>query len=145
MPKKILIIYHSGSGSTRTISEILRDKLSNHYEVDFVKICLDFDYKKLSDYDQVLLGYPTYYFKPSLSTSEFVDKMPAFRNKIKFYIFTTYGLYSGNSIRTLVSILLQKNAIITGYTQIRGPASYGVLLLPSFLKGKRLMYSIIKE
>ena len=134
MQKKILIVYHSGSGSTRTISEILRDRLSNNYKVDFVKICPDFDYKKLSYYDLVLLGYPTYYFKPSLSTSEFVDNMLVFRNKIQFHIFTTYGLYSGNSIRTLVSILLQKNAIVIAYTQIRGPASDGVLLLPSFLK-----------
>ncbi|MCJ7471194.1 MAG: hypothetical protein MUP02_00050 [Actinobacteria bacterium] len=44
--KKILIIYHSGSGSTRTVSEILKDRLSSHCEVDLLKICPDFDYGK---------------------------------------------------------------------------------------------------
>jgi flavodoxin/ferredoxin len=131
---RILIAYHSGSGSTRTISEILRDKLSNYYKIDFVKICQDFDYMKLPHYDLVLLGYPTYYFKPSYSTLEFVEKMPVFKNKIHFFLFTTYGLYSGNSIRTLVKVLAERNAIINGYSQIRGPASDGVLLLPSFLR-----------
>ena len=33
---KIIIAYHSESGSTRTISEILRDRLSNYYKVDMV-------------------------------------------------------------------------------------------------------------
>jgi len=132
--KKILLIYHSGSGSTRIISEILYDRLSDYHEVDLIKIYPDFDYEKLSDYDQILLGYPTYYFKPSISTLEFVNKLPVFKNKIQVFIFTTYGLYSGNSIRILASMLLEKNVIITGYTQIRGPASDGVLLLPSFLR-----------
>ncbi len=134
MPKKILIIYHSGSGSTRTISEVLRDRLSNNYKVNMVMICPDFDYDELPHYDLVLLGYPTYYFKPSVSTLEFVDRLPVFKNMIRVFAFTTYGLYSGNSIRTLASMLLKKNAVITGYTQIRGPASDGVLLLPSFFR-----------
>ena len=99
-----------------------------------VRICPNFNYEGLPQYDLVLMGYPTYYFKPSLSTLEFVDKLPVFRNKIQFHIFTTYGLYSGNSIRTLISMLLGKNAIVTGHTQIRGPASDGVLLLPSFFR-----------
>jgi len=132
--KKILIIHHSGSGSTRTISEVLRDRLSNNYKVDMVKICPGFDYRKLFNYDQVLLGYPTYYFKPSRSTSEFVENMPVFRNKVQLFLFTTYGLYSGNSIRTLIKMLQNKNTTIGGYLQIRGPASDGVLLLPSFFK-----------
>lgn len=132
--KKTLIIYHSGSGSTRTISEILYDRLSEHHEVDLVKISPDFDYEKLSQYDQVLFGYPTYYFKPSCSTTEFIEKMPVLKNKKQFLIFTTYGLYSGNSIWTLAGMLQKKNVIIKGYSQIRGPASDGALLLPSFFK-----------
>ena len=131
---RILIAYHSGSGSTRTISEILKDKLSNYYEVDFIEVCLDFDHKRLSTYDLVILGYPTYYFKPSSSATEFVEKMPVFKNKIQFFLFTTYGLYSGNSIRTMMNMLLEKNGIMEGYSQIRGPASDAVLLLPSFFR-----------
>jgi flavodoxin/formate hydrogenlyase subunit 6/NADH:ubiquinone oxidoreductase subunit I len=135
MQKKILIIYHSGSGSTQIISEILQDKLLlGHYKVDLSTIYPDFDYKKLSLYDLVLLGCPTYYFKPSCSTLEFVEKMPVLRNKMNFYIVTTYGLYSGNSVRTLAKMLQGKNTAIKGYSQIRGPASDGVLLLPSFLR-----------
>ena len=131
---KILIAYHSGSGSTRTISEVLKNRLSDNFKVDQVKICKNFDYNILSGYGLLILGYPTYYFKPSISTLKFVNKLPVFKNKIQVYIFTTYGLYSGNSIRTLAGMLAEKNAIVTGYMQIRGPASDGALLLPSFFK-----------
>ena len=130
----ILLVYHSGSGSTRTISEVLRDKLSDSYKVDRVKVCKDFDYSILQGRSLLIMGYPTYYFKPSISTLEYVDKLPVFKDRVQVFIFTTYGLYSGNSIRTLAGILAKKNAIVTGHIQIRGPASDGALLFPSFFK-----------
>ncbi len=131
---KILIAFHSGSGSTFTISKVLKDRLSEDHEIDLVQISRDFDYSMLPGYSLLILGYPTYYFKPSISTLEYIDKFPVFKNKKQVFIFTTYGLYSGNSIRTLAGRLAEKNAIVIGYMQIRGPASDGALLLPSFFK-----------
>jgi len=132
--KKILIVYHSGSGSTRTISEVLRDGLSKSFSVDIVQVGPCFDYEAIPDYDLLIIGYPTYYFKPSISTSDFIEDMSANKINIPVFIFTTYGLYSGNSIRTLAEKLKGKNVIVSGYIQIRGPASDGVLLLPSIFR-----------
>lgn len=134
MQKKILIIYHSGSGSTRTISEVLEKRLSLDFDIEMLEIHADFNYKNLLDYNIVLIGFPTYYFRPPDSILEFVKKMPVFEKKIKTFIYTTYAMYSGNSIRVLAMKLKAKNMVVSGYMQIRGPASDGVLLLPSYFK-----------
>lgn len=134
MQKKILIVYQSGSGSTRTISEVFEKRLSADFNVKMLEVHADFDYRGLLDYDIVLVGFPTYYFRPPDSILEFVEKMPVFEKEIKTFIYTTYAMYSGNSIRVLAIKLKAKNMIVSGYTHIRGPASDGVLLLPSCFK-----------
>ena len=137
--KDIAIIYHSGSGSTRTISEILKEKLSQSNELnelsgsngaDIFPISLDFDYSQLSDYRFIVFGFPTYKCEPSTSMKEFVDRMPRFDSPKNAYIFTTCGLYTGNAIRILAKRLKDKNVVVRGYMQIRGPASDGALLFP---------------
>lgn len=126
---KIIIIYHSGSGSTELISRVFSERLGGGNEVDIVKIKPDFDYNMLSSYDLVILGFPTYGFSPSFSAIEFVRNMPVMKDTA-FFLFTTYGLYNGNSIRILSDMLQKKNSLVIGYMQIRGPASDGVLLFP---------------
>ena len=128
---KILISYHSGSGSTKLISKVFSEQLSGEFSVDIIGIGPGFRYSRFKSYDLVLLGFPTYYLMPSFSALEFVRNMPVMDKKILFFLFTTYGLYSGNSIRMLSNTLRKKNTTIIGYAQIRGPASDGVLLFPS--------------
>jgi NAD-dependent dihydropyrimidine dehydrogenase PreA subunit/flavodoxin len=135
------MVYHSGSGSTRLVSEVLSDRLSGFFNVDAVEMVPGFKYEKLNDHDLIMLGFPTFYFKPSFSASEFVRKMPVLEKKKPFFLYTTFGLYSGNSIRILSKELEKKNAGIIGYSQIRGPASDGVLILPSF----KLFFSYEKK
>jgi flavodoxin/NAD-dependent dihydropyrimidine dehydrogenase PreA subunit len=127
---KILLVYHSGSGSTRMVGSVIADKLKHSYDIDTKQIRPGFDYKIILEYDLVVLGFPTYYFRPSLSAVEFVKNLPELNGK-GFFLYTTYGLYSGNSIRILSDALKEKNGRITGYAQIRGPASDGILIFPS--------------
>lgn len=131
--RRILILYHSGSGSTRTIGEVLQEKLSRSHRVDMIRVSPDFDYQSLSHYDFILCGFPTYHCQPSTSMLEFVDGIPSIDTPRSCFVFTTCGLYAGNSLRVLIKELVAKNIITTGYTQIRGPASDGVLLYPSSL------------
>jgi flavodoxin/formate hydrogenlyase subunit 6/NADH:ubiquinone oxidoreductase subunit I len=119
----VLILYHSGSGSTKTISEIFKSKLAVSHEVEMLHIHGDFDYNKLLEYDFILLGFPTYFWEPSTSISEFVSKMPVYERSLKAFVYTTYGLYNGNSLRILIKKLYKKNVISVAHTRIKGPAS----------------------
>lgn len=126
---RIIIIYHSGSGSTELISRVFSERLREDNKVDIAMIKPDFNYGILSSNDLVILGFPTYGFAPSFSTIEFVKNMPVMKDTA-FFLFTTCGLYSGNSIRILSDMLQGKDGRVIGYTQIRGPASDGVLFFP---------------
>ncbi len=120
---KILVLYHSGSGSTKAISEILKSKLSLFHEIEIQHIHADFDYNKLPAYDFILFGFPTYFWEPSSSISEFVSKMPIYERPLKAFTYTTYGLYNGNSLRILIKKLYMKNVVTVAHTSIKGPAS----------------------
>ena len=108
--------------STRTISEVFREKLYKLYTVNMLQVGPNPNYQILSDYDFLLFGFPTYHGKPSTSMMEYVDNMPRFEAHQMAFVFTTCGLYTGNSLRILITKLWEKNIITTGYLQIRGPA-----------------------
>ena len=129
--RKVLILFHSGSGSTRTISEVFRKKLSESYTVDMIQVGRSVNYQIISDYDFLLFGFPTYYCRPSTSMLEFVDNMPSDGSRKTAFVFTTCGMYTGNSLRILIRKLQERSVVATGYLEIRGPASDGVLLYPS--------------
>lgn len=129
--KKVLILFHSGSGSTRTISEIFRDKLSESYTVDMIQVGRSVDYRMIYDYDFVLFGFPTYHCRPSKSMLEFVDNMPVGGLRKTAFVFTTCGLYMANSLRILIKKLQERSVITAGFLQIKGPASDGALLYPA--------------
>ncbi len=135
MGKKIAIIHHSGSGSTRTVGEIFAELLSEKRNVDLVDILpinFDFDYSSLYKYDLLIFGTPTFNCSPSRSMLEFAEKMPPFDIPKRGFLYTTYALYTGNCIRTLAKSLKEKSVITAGYTAIRGPGSDGALFFPSF-------------
>ena len=134
--EKILIIYHSGSGSTRTIAEVISKKLSKSFDVETapVTIISDFDFNKIKDADIVVFGSPTYNCKPSRSILEFVERMPRQKTPKRGYIFMTCGLYLGNAMRILTKRLYEKNVLSLGYERFRGPGSDGALLFPSTIK-----------
>lgn len=131
--KKILILFHSGSGSTRTVSEVFRKKLSKSYTVDMIQVSPNPDYQVLSKYDFLLFGFPTYHCRPSTSIMEYVGNMPSIGSLQTAFVFTTCGLYTGNGLRMLIKKLQEKRIITIGYLEIRGPASDGALLYPSSL------------
>lgn len=90
----IIVIYHSGAGSTKYIAELFRDTLQK------IGHCVDIsaieNYKNVNfeGYDGVVIGFPTYHASPSFSASKFMEAMSVAENKLPMYIFTTCGWYS---------------------------------------------------
>lgn len=107
--KGILILYHSGAGSTKTLGEIYHKLLAVHCSVDIEPISLEYDYTRLSQYDFFVFAFPTYHCDLSASMLAFIEKMPQFTKKTRGFAFTTCGLYSGNTLRTFIKACSTKN------------------------------------
>lgn len=126
---KILILYHSGAGSTKTIAEIYHKKLDSYF-VDISSIDFEYDYEILKNYEVLVLAFPTYHCTPSSSMMDFIKNMPPMQKPKKAFAFTTCGLYSGNTLREFTKKCLAKNIYIYGYSVYKAPATDGVLLFP---------------
>jgi ferredoxin len=129
--KRIAVIHHSGSGSTKTIGEVFAGLLSRKHQVDIYPVGRSFDFGPLSGYDLLIFGTPTFNCSPSRSMMELVDGMPAIEPPKAAFLYTTYALYTGNCLRILAGGLLEKGVVTSGSAYIRGPASDGSLLFPS--------------
>ncbi|SCY56648.1 flavodoxin family protein [Alkaliphilus peptidifermentans] len=128
---RILILYHSGAGSTKTLAEIFYEKLSS-YTTEISSISTKYDYNKLNEYDFIILAYPTYHCEPSLSMKEFIMNMPKLPQEKRAFVFTTCGLYSGNSVRSFIKESFKKNLVTCASSVYKAPATDGALLLPLF-------------
>lgn len=128
---RIAIIYHSGAGSTKTIATLYSQMLIRYaYSVDIHHIRQDYDYRSLAQYSYIIFAFPTYHCSPSKTMLEFLINMPPFSDPKRAFVFTTCGLFSGNTLREFVKIGRMKNLLINGYATYRAPASDGSLLLP---------------
>ena len=105
----ISILYHSGAGNTKLISELLYEQLKQTHEVEVHHIDSKFNNDYLSKFDLLIFGFPTHHAAPSLSMAEFINHLDKFDHRVKSFIFTTYGLYPGNSLRILAKQLNNKN------------------------------------
>ncbi len=132
--EKILILYHSGAGSTKFTSEMLASQLKADFDVTVRHINFDFDYKKLYSYDLLVFGFPTYHCEPSTSMMDFINQIPKLNKQINIFFFTSYGLYTGNSLRIFYHALKIRKFNILGCHQFKSPASDGVLMLSSRIK-----------
>ncbi len=130
---KILFIYHSGSGSTKAVTNVLGKKLRKKFSIDVKSVSNNFNYQIMESYDFIIFAFPTYHCEPSSTISEFIKNMPKSEKRIKSFIITTCGLYSGNSRRIFSKLLLRKNFITMGSVVICGPASDVILLFPTTL------------
>ncbi|MGD9581541.1 MAG: EFR1 family ferrodoxin [Vampirovibrionia bacterium] len=133
---KILLLYFSGSGSTKVISEIITEKLSafESIELQTAEIRKDFDYDILGNYDLYVVGFPTFGFKPPERVMQFLDNIPSFHAAKKAYAFATYALYQENCLRAFISKAEEKGIYVNNYTGFRGPASDGALFFPESWK-----------
>lgn len=128
--RKILYLYHSGSGSTRTVSEQIKVKLAEISQVHFQSMNRFTDFADIQKYDVLFFAFPTYHCQPSRSALEFIEKLPTVPQNHRAYVLTTCGLFRGNSIQIFAKQLQKRNVITVGHSTIRGPASDGALMSP---------------
>ncbi len=131
---KILILYHSGAGNTKLLSEILFERLKKKFDVEISHIDKKYRNEYLQKFDLIVFGFPTHHACPSLSVAEFVKNLAVFDKPLKAFIFTTYGLYTGNSLRIFAKMLNEKNIVVLFYEKFRSPATDGVLLFSDKLR-----------
>jgi len=131
---KILILYHSGAGNTRLLSRWICEKLSGKHKVEIAHIHSKYNKEYLQNFDLLVFGFPTHHAAPSLSMTEYIHHLKSFETPAKAFIFTTYGLYPGNSLRIFAKMLNKKNIKVLSYQKFRSPATDGVLLFSSKLR-----------
>lgn len=132
----IALLYFSGAGSTKAISEILVELLERQgCTVDLIELLPNTPASVLDDYDFFVIGTPTYNERPAQVVLDFIESLP--RDKVtnkRAYVFATYGLYPINCQRIVAKKLQAKGVRPVGYSGVRSPASDGVLMFPSWLK-----------
>ncbi len=132
--KDFLLVYYSGSGSTKAISEVFKRKLSRlGFKFEMIDLNIHTKPQVIDDFDYIVFGTPTYHCSPPKTVTEFIDKLSYQNTLKKIFIFATYGLYPGNNIRTIAKKLLSKNIICVGSAGFKGPAADSTMMLPQWI------------
>ncbi len=125
---KILIVYFSGVGNTKSVSELMNsyyDEISTEiYSIEKLPNSLS-----VGDYSAIIIGTPTYHSEPALPIMKFLKNLNLSK-EIPAFIFTTCGLYSENCLRILAKECLNQKIIPIHYASYRCSATDGMLLTP---------------
>lgn len=127
--KPFLILYFSGVGNTKSAAEEIYNTAKAFYRSEIYsveKLPQDFS---MDNYSAVIIGTPVYHSEPALPVMEFLDGVKCSRN-IPAFIFSTYGLYSGNTLRILAKKCLEHRIIPIHSTGYRFSATDGILIAP---------------
>lgn len=130
--KPLLIIYFSGAGNTKAVSEYIKRCADEKYAAEIYpveKLPDDFSFER---YSAVIIGTPTYHSEPAKPLMDFVGRISPNRN-IPAFIFATCGLYPENCLRILGKKCLEHSVVPIYYASYRCSASDGILLAP-FMK-----------
>lgn len=127
---RILVIYHSGVGSTKVIATEYFRLLKEQVKTQLMAIEEIKNFGILDEYDYFVIGFPTYHCEPSKSIKAFIKQVSASKQPKKVFLFTTCGWYSANTLRIFAKLCQQKNLKVVGSMVYRCPASDGTLLAP---------------
>lgn len=130
---KMLVLYYSGVGNTKRVSEVIASNLSIEYIVDIYSIENLPNNFSFDNYKAMVIGFPTIHSSPAKPINIFLDKLDKLKKPIVAYIFTTFGLYSCNTLRILAKKCSKKNIIPILNKGYRCKAIDGILLTP-FMK-----------
>lgn len=105
---KIVIIYHTRTGTTKAMAEIIHKEIKNNdFEADIFPV-ESIKAKQLLDYDGIIIGSPTYYGTLAGPIKQFLDDSVAFHGKLDGKIgmaFSSSANIAGGNETTILSIL----------------------------------------
>ena len=126
----ILILYHSGTGSTKLVARLIEATLQDRASTQLLSIEAPESLAMVDDYEHLVIGFPTYHCDPSASIRAFIERLPAYTIPKKVFAFTTCGLYPANTLRIFAKQCLTRNLVTVHAQSYRSPASDGSLLAP---------------
>ncbi len=90
---KVAIVYFSGTGNTQVIAELIKNQMADRhvalYRVE--NVLHHIEEAKLSNYDILGIGFPSYGFNAPLIITEFVKRLKNTRNHQVFLFLTCAG------------------------------------------------------
>lgn len=108
--KKISIIYHSGVGNTKLVARIMKKILEKEQINVYLKsVEAPIDKEEITESSALIFGFPTYHASPSTSMKLFIENNDWLSTIHKpYFVYTTYGLYSGDALRIFAKLLDEK-------------------------------------
>lgn len=131
--EKILILYFSGVGNTKQVAQKIASNIPEKYQTEIYSIEATKNKLNLEEYKAIIIGFPTFHTAPAEPMVRFIEKLQIQKKPIPAYIFTTYGLYSSNTLRIFAKKSIKKNIIPVLNKGYRCKATDGILLTP-FIK-----------
>jgi ferredoxin len=130
---RVSLLYHSGSGGTKLVAELLGEILSAKHRTRVTSIYDPKSAGAISESDLLVFCFPTYYLKPSPSMAEFIYSLHPFEPPRTAYIVATAELYSENCVRACALSLKKRGIRVAGSRVIRAPGSDVTCLVPAWL------------
>ncbi len=132
MPK-ILVIYHSRTGNTEKMAELIREGIESEEVEAVCQKAADTEPGELLDYDGVIIGSPTYYGTMAWEVKKLLDGSVSFhgglQGKIAGAFATSANLGGGNetTVTDILHALLIHGMVVQGnYSGAHyGPVSIG--------------------
>jgi ferredoxin/flavodoxin len=139
--KKILIAYHSGTGTTKILVQTLHRLLMTKGKTDIKELSLPSrnvkkDSRFLARADLIFFVYPCYYCDASPPVLDFIESLPVFEKPLPVFQIISRALYTANAVSKVARRLEKHNLFTVGHEDIRAPGVDVVLMLPlNFFKG----------
>jgi ferredoxin len=130
------ILYFSGTGNTAFIAEELRSALSRHGIEAAAEPWETADFSAVSSADLLLFGFPVYGARMPRFLRNRIRELPKPRSG-RLFLFATYGLYSGNALRTAAIRFARRGFLPAGAAEFKLPGSDGLAFLKKDSKHAR--------
>ncbi len=124
-PKKLLILYYSGTGNTKfacTVARIVAEK--NGHEV-VMKTFAKADDISLDDYDAYCFATPLQAWQPTMNVEGFIKSMPSLEGKVAFLLSSSGGQPS-QTAPLMTGWLNKKGIAVIGHHDLECPDSWPV-------------------
>lgn len=116
-------VYFSGTGNTRYCVEKFVQKYDRAGET--VSIEAENAAQKISEYDEIVMGYPVQFSNIPKILQDFVERNSHIWKDKKVFVIATMGLFSGDGAGMLARVLKKYSANIVGGLHLKMPDSIG--------------------